>query len=1080
MSFDNSANFSYTGQMQYWDKPLNIASVYFQVKGAGGGGNSGTAGGGGGAYVFSNFNYLNPDVSYNNVQINVGGPGKAPPNPSGGQSTGGSNDPSGNYKSNGGAGTTYTGLTSGGGGGMSSVFFIDTRGLELIKIIAGGGGGAGINIGSTGGDSALMGLRGGGSGGGQGGNSDGLGDAGLGGVNGGANGYNFVDSSNNGIYTFIGGGGGIGGTFAGGGGGAGYGGGAGGKSGGAGGGGSYASYFARNAFIAGGGGAGGGAGQDGNYGSIIIYWNEPLPGGPLPVVEMFMLNAQHTSASLYNAPTILPDVINTYSLPNARFANSGVIGVDNELYIIADDGSLYAFDHIFSYQWRLTSLSSQSKFHGTPAIVRNGSLYISGSAQTAPNYLFAVIDTGGTAGGGGPILKWKNPPIIAGKSATSPVLDLSGVIYVGTDTGMIYAFSDADVLGLQLGQYQSPDPGYAITSPLVFDICYNKMAYTATSDTSSNLYALDISNNFDLSLNKAVVITPRWGPVQFMNEICGTPSVDANGIIYVNTNVGHIYAYDISSGLAIWANPISINDVNLSAMAIDNKNRAYCTSYKGLNVIDTSNGLLEWVYYINAAGSSVNSIPTLDASDNIYFGFGANYVYSINALTRSFNWKYQTGAGGAVPSMPLLSDNNNIYFGANNGKIYDLSGNGAIAIPPIVPMYMLNAQHTGVSPYYGPIQTPSLLRQANFTASNLFVLPSIAIAGDGTLYLGTNNGYLTALNASDFTQKWSVRLNHASNNNGFFTSPDSMYTTPSISSDGTIYVGSNEGYLYAVNPSNGALKWKYNAGYPLQSSPTLDKNNNIYFGAGTRVYSLGDAITYPFTRWLAPFDTSANVNSSPALGQNGFLYFGSDDGYVYALNSLTGLLQWKFNAQEPIYMSVSVDASNNVIIGNGSYMDGSLYYLDGATLGLTDASRKLWTNKPQVSLGGPLYNTVAVKGDTIYLSAIGHVYAIDRATGITKWKFIATNCYYTSPLVDASGTIYVASLNARTNHGTIHAFTDNGNSVTRYWPDYDTGHAYERLAPPVLGSDGTIYISSTVSNNNNTLNPMNMHIYAIK
>ena len=76
MAFDNSANFSYTGTSQTWVKPIDIAAVYFIVKGAGGSGSS-TSRGGGGAYVFSNINYLSPDVSYN-VEINVGGGGKAP------------------------------------------------------------------------------------------------------------------------------------------------------------------------------------------------------------------------------------------------------------------------------------------------------------------------------------------------------------------------------------------------------------------------------------------------------------------------------------------------------------------------------------------------------------------------------------------------------------------------------------------------------------------------------------------------------------------------------------------------------------------------------------------------------------------------------------------------------------------------------------------------------------------------------------------------------------------------------------------------------------------------------------------
>ncbi|MEF8847384.1 MAG: PQQ-binding-like beta-propeller repeat protein, partial [Candidatus Paceibacterota bacterium] len=40
---------------------------------------------------------------------------------------------------------------------------------------------------------------------------------------------------------------------------------------------------------------------------------------------------------------------------------------------------------------------------------------------------------------------------------------------------------------------------------------------------------------------------------------------------------------------------------------------------------------------------------------------------------------------------------------------------------------------------------------------------------------------------------------------------DSVYSSPAISSDGTIYVGSHDDHLYAINP-DGTLKWKIERG----------------------------------------------------------------------------------------------------------------------------------------------------------------------------------------------------------------------------------------------------------------------------
>jgi hypothetical protein len=145
MPFDISENFYYTGSTQIWKKPLYLTTFYFIVKGAGGGGNLNSASGGGGAYVFANYTYLQAALAYD-VEINVGQGGSAPPLQLGGISVGGQPD----THNNGGDGTTLQGLSSGGGGGMTSVTYLQ-EGYWPIKIIAGGGGGAGNSGGSGGG-----------------------------------------------------------------------------------------------------------------------------------------------------------------------------------------------------------------------------------------------------------------------------------------------------------------------------------------------------------------------------------------------------------------------------------------------------------------------------------------------------------------------------------------------------------------------------------------------------------------------------------------------------------------------------------------------------------------------------------------------------------------------------------------------------------------------------------------------------------------------------------------------------------------------------------------------------------------
>jgi outer membrane protein assembly factor BamB len=1068
MAFNESVIFQYTGSQQTWTKPVGVSSFYFIVKGGGGGGGntSNTSSGGGGAYVFTNYNYLNPNIEYD-VYINVGGGGKPPPTYTGGISSGGQNSLSGFYESNGGNGSTLISLQSGGGGGMTTIF--DISGTS-IKIIAGGGGGAGNNSNASGGDSDSIGVNGSGTGGGQGGNTSLTGNSGLGGINGGVNGYMYANSTNaTGGYIFQGGGGGSGGTFAGGGGGAGYGGGAGGRQGGGGGGGSFSLPIARTIFIAGGGGAGGTIGQAGQNGSVEILWNSDPLILPDPYVEMFMLNSQHTCKSIYSAPTILPSDANIYSYltESTTFPNSAVINSNGYIYIVAGDGKLYAFNEDLSFRWIFTAPTNYT-FIGTPALTNNLTLYIAATTTTTQNYLFAVVDNGSGNDTGGAI-KWQFP--INGNSSVSPVIDLDDNVYIGTDNGYLYAIQDAFNQGLSQwpGPYRSPDDtNKAITGSPVFDISYSELWYSASNTITGQSAIIKLI----LSVDNTELPTQDWRIG--LNGYYGTISIDpVNNDIYVPVSLNNrIHKYDYTGNL-VW-NQLVFNNV-LSSIAIDT-DYIYFTTDTTLTVLDKTTGAIEWRYYdtgedgyvYTTVSSIYNSIPIIDANNNVIFGARTGYLYSIDPLQRIVNWKYQTG--GSIQCMPVINEIGNILFGSNDGYIYDLSGNGVPrpTTTPIVAMYMLNTEHTGQSSYESPINKPQQIwATTHINCGNLFVLPSITIATDGTLYLGSDDGYAYALNPIDGNVKsgWPVSMINTSTY--YILNPNSVYLTPLIAPDGTIYFGTNQGYFYALNP-NGTIKWYVALNNQMQSSPIIDANGTIYFGVGTNVYAIGDDGINAYLKWSTVI-AGGYINSSPALGQNGYLYVGSDNGNVYALNNLNGSVVWTYDADDgllpagahPIYSSPTIDASNNVLICNGSNMDGVLYYLDGT------AGTLLWTypDPPQSQTGsstispvGPFYNTVAIKDNTVYLSTMTYVYSINRSDGTENWRFYKASCYYSSAIIDNTDNLLFTGIDARTNHGILYSLSDQGNAYTENW-SYDSGDV-GRLSAPTLGNDGTIYLSS--------------------
>jgi eukaryotic-like serine/threonine-protein kinase len=71
------------------------------------------------------------------------------------------------------------------------------------------------------------------------------------------------------------------------------------------------------------------------------------------------------------------------------------------------------------------------------------------------------------------------------------------------------------------------------------------------------------------------------------------------------------------------------------------------------------------------------------------------------------------------------------------------------------------------------------------------------------------------------------------------------------------------------------------------------------------------------------FKTGGKILSSPAAA-GGLVYFGSDDGFLYALEASSGIVKWRFDAEFPIRSSPAVQ-DGVVIFGTDQ---GTVYALE--------------------------------------------------------------------------------------------------------------------------------------------------------
>lgn len=153
-----------------------------------------------------------------------------------------------------------------------------------------------------------------------------------------------------------------------------------------------------------------------------------------------------------------------------------------------------------------------------------------------------------------------------------------------------------------------------------------------------------------------------------------------------------------------------------------------------------------------------------------------------------------------------------------------------------------------------------------------------------------------------------------------------LESSPVIGSDGTIYFGSNDGKLYALDPSADSdgerLKWVHDFGYRSVSSPAIGSDGTVYAGShGGVLYALNPDAADDHDRVRWQYGTGDWIASSPAIGPDGTVYVGSHDGKLHAV-SPDGGLKWTQNMGDWVVSSPAIGADGTLYVGS---LDGKLY-----------------------------------------------------------------------------------------------------------------------------------------------------------
>ncbi len=366
------------------------------------------------------------------------------------------------------------------------------------------------------------------------------------------------------------------------------------------------------------------------------------------------------------------------------------------------------------------------------------------------------------------------------------------------------------------------------------------------------------------------------------------------------------------------------------------------------------------------------------------------------------------------------------------GQTSGLSATATFLVETNWPTYGFNMHHARYNPF------ENILTPRNVTGLKLNWSTNIANTGGTTLelsstpavvnkyvYVGSQDGNLYALKFNSGALLWK------------FPTGGPILSSPALDSS-NVYVGSSDGNLYAINATTGQQVWSFTTGGPIDSSPVIS-NGVVYVGSRDhKVYAVNTATGLQV--WA--FTTGGAVDSSPAVSTSA-VYIGSADGDLYAIKISTGLQSWSFATGGAIDSSPTVSNSGLLYVGS---TDDKLY-------AIKTKGSVVWS----ATTGGPIYSSPAVEVNTVYIgSSDGSLYAFNATTGGAPLWTTPTGAAieYSSPAV-ANQVVYIASTDDKLyaiNHttGKVDWSASTGNIIESS-PTVTNGYVY------LSANDGNLY-----------------------
>ncbi len=263
------------------------------------------------------------------------------------------------------------------------------------------------------------------------------------------------------------------------------------------------------------------------------------------------------------------------------------------------------------------------------------------------------------------------------------------------------------------------------------------------------------------------------------------------------------------------------------------------------------------------------------------------------------------------------------------------------------------------------------------------------------------------------------------------------WSSPAISKEGSIYIGTNNGNLYSFD-SNGNIKWKFKTEGPIYSSPVISKQGIIYISDMKGNFY---AINLNGTKiWEIKFDEiPPGIFSTSAIGNNGTIYIAINAGKLFAIDS-QGKIKWTIELGNGIASSPAIGSDGSIYIGS---INGKLYSIN------SDGEINWFFQTDNSILSSP---AIGKNGTIYFCSNDNYLYAL-KSNGNMKWKYkIANNkkARYSSPIIGIKENIYVSNYPGNT----LYSISSEGALIWKYTIEENEISVFT----PIMNEAGVIFM----------------------